>query len=439
MKKLITLLMFSLIGITQTWAWGDIYLYAEGHWSDDDNSYKMTCASTNNYYYIIPIANITSSEKGFNFRFHAHGDNSYSEEVCPYTNDAWITSTDYVGTRCINSVTHGNRAFLVPKNPNAKYACINISWRNDGSGDAWHITSTILDEETSVVYVNNTSFATVYAFAWDGYINQLGAWPGTIMTQNTDGTYSLENVAIGTNSKIIFNDGSDTGKSGELSFVANSLYNHSGQVNNQSVGVGSTYAISTYSSEYPLDFSEVDDIQAYVVTGVDGEGTLTTVKVSKDGETAGKKVPAKTGLLITAAAVSTSVDVPTTVSTDDIGTNWLKPGTGTTVNQTESDGSTNYVLTANTVNGTKEVKFYKVNGTSGNTVPTDKAYLQIPPSSPAPQFFNFDFDFSTPTGINKVQNSGFMANGLVYNLNGQRVAQPTKGLYIVNGRKVVIK
>jgi hypothetical protein len=27
----------------------------------------------------------------------------------------------------------------------------------------------------------------------------------------------------------------------------------------------------------------------------------------------------------------------------------------------------------------------------------------------------------------------------VYNLNGQRVAQPNKGLYIVNGKKVVIK
>ena len=29
--------------------------------------------------------------------------------------------------------------------------------------------------------------------------------------------------------------------------------------------------------------------------------------------------------------------------------------------------------------------------------------------------------------------------GEYYNLAGQRVAQPTKGLYIINGRKVVIK
>ena len=26
-----------------------------------------------------------------------------------------------------------------------------------------------------------------------------------------------------------------------------------------------------------------------------------------------------------------------------------------------------------------------------------------------------------------------------YNLNGQRVVQPTKGLYIVNGKKIVVK
>lgn len=33
----------------------------------------------------------------------------------------------------------------------------------------------------------------------------------------------------------------------------------------------------------------------------------------------------------------------------------------------------------------------------------------------------------------------FNVEGGGYNLAGQRVAQPTKGLYIVNGRKVVMK
>ena len=42
-------------------------------------------------------------------------------------------------------------------------------------------------------------------------------------------------------------------------------------------------------------------------------------------------------------------------------------------------------------------------------------------------------------GISSVRMTEAVKNGEVYNLNGQRVAQPTKGLYIINGRKVVVK
>ena len=43
------------------------------------------------------------------------------------------------------------------------------------------------------------------------------------------------------------------------------------------------------------------------------------------------------------------------------------------------------------------------------------------------------------TGIGSIDNGQLTIDNVVYNLNGQRVAQPTKGLYIVNGRKVIIK
>ena len=48
------------------------------------------------------------------------------------------------------------------------------------------------------------------------------------------------------------------------------------------------------------------------------------------------------------------------------------------------------------------------------------------------------YDNEIPTGITEVQDSKFMVNGY-YNLNGQRVTTPSKGLYIVNGKKVVVK
>ena len=65
-----------------------------------------------------------------------------------------------------------------------------------------------------------------------------------------------------------------------------------------------------------------------------------------------------------------------------------------------------------------------------------KAFLYIE-GSEAPQF-NLLLEGAGTTGIENVKGETVTNNGY-YNLNGQRVAQPTKGLYIVNGRVVVIK
>ena len=73
--------------------------------------------------------------------------------------------------------------------------------------------------------------------------------------------------------------------------------------------------------------------------------------------------------------------------------------------------------------------------------PANKAYLKVAKSNfptPAPALTAI-FDDGNTTGINTVKNAQFTENGEYYNLAGQRVAQPTKGLYIVNGRKVVVK
>lgn len=50
-------------------------------------------------------------------------------------------------------------------------------------------------------------------------------------------------------------------------------------------------------------------------------------------------------------------------------------------------------------------------------------------------------DFAMPTGIVEmnVEESGSFENGAYYNLNGVKVERPGKGVYIVNGKKVIIK
>ena len=92
------------------------------------------------------------------------------------------------------------------------------------------------------------------------------------------------------------------------------------------------------------------------------------------------------------------------------------------------DGSTIYAL------GKKGdvVGFAKVK--SGATVPAGKAYLVIGGGG-ARDFIGFDDE---TTGIESVKQQS-KADNQYFNIAGQRVAQPTKGLYIVNGKKVIIK
>ncbi|MBQ4387403.1 MAG: Ig domain-containing protein [Prevotella sp.] len=80
------------------------------------------------------------------------------------------------------------------------------------------------------------------------------------------------------------------------------------------------------------------------------------------------------------------------------------------------------------------VGFYKLSSTG--TIGANKAYLTYSGGAGAREFFLFD----EATGIEMpTVEDNADADAVVYDLQGRRVAQPTKGLYIVNGKKVIIK
>ena len=72
-------------------------------------------------------------------------------------------------------------------------------------------------------------------------------------------------------------------------------------------------------------------------------------------------------------------------------------------------------------------------GGSGATINSFRAYLT---DASGAREINFEDE---TTGLTDVSSKTSDGRGECFNLAGQRVAQPTKGLYIVNGRKVVIK
>lgn len=108
---------------------------------------------------------------------------------------------------------------------------------------------------------------------------------------------------------------------------------------------------------------------------------------------------------------------------------------GTSSRITNPDPGNVYVL------GNKEsagVAFYKLKSTG--TIRANKAYLKANNSAAANAFFNFDYD-ATATGVDSInaQDSEENADIKIYDLQGRRVANPGKGIYIVNGKKVLMK
>ena len=72
-------------------------------------------------------------------------------------------------------------------------------------------------------------------------------------------------------------------------------------------------------------------------------------------------------------------------------------------------------------------------------VAANKAYLVVPKSEQTARIQGFSFEDGIVTGIANMNREAMINNGSVYNMKGQRVAQPAKGLYIQNGKKVVVK
>ena len=132
-------------------------------------------------------------------------------------------------------------------------------------------------------------------------------------------------------------------------------------------------------------------------------------------------VPAGKGVII--EAVEGSYAPTFDVAAADIESD-LKVSNGTVV----GDGKTIYVL--NKVGG--NVGFYKL--AKDSPVGAGKAYLVIPETN-ARGFIGIDG--MELTGVNEVNvNKAVAKTGKIYNLNGQIVSKPTKGLYIVDGKVV---
>lgn len=184
------------------------------------------------------------------------------------------------------------------------------------------------------------------------------------------------------------------------------------------VTIGAT-GWATFVSSYALDFTE-SAVKAYIVTD---HNDYTLIKTQMTGT-----VPANTPLLLNAAEGNHNIPVVAS-STTSVAGNKLVAGNDGYVSE-GSEEEERYVLVAE---GNTAV-FKRIESTSA-FVPKGKAYLQFVGELEAP-FLDIIPGWATGIDAAKVVKA---AEGVYYNMSGQRVAQPTKGLYIVNGKKVILK
>ena len=153
------------------------------------------------------------------------------------------------------------------------------------------------------------------------------------------------------------------------------------------------------------------------VTVNEGNSTITLHEIP-----AKTVIPAKTGILVKATA-----GIHDFVVTSDKGAKLENNSLIAATTDVTSDGSTYFALTKI---GDK-VGFAVVN--NGVKIPAGKAYLKVPAATTA-KFFSLDGE---ATGINSVKTA--KADGAYYTLEGVKTTKPVKGLYIHNGKKIVVK
>ena len=189
----------------------------------------------------------------------------------------------------------------------------------------------------------------------------------------------------------------------------------------------SSAGVATYCSTNDLDFSGVTAYKAYTAMGYNKQtGNITVVEV--------KDAPAGTGLYI--KGTPGVYEEPAGLSNSY----FLNMLVGTTAPTTISpivDGFKNLIL----YNGANGVGFYTL--ASDYTVGANKAYLQLPAellgSNVGANFLGIEYE----EGVDGIENIDMSAadNAVWYSLDGRQLnGKPTqKGIYVVNGRKVVIK
>ena len=321
-------------------------------------------------------------------------------------NDNYAEAT---GTKTI-TVVDSNEPGATPENPYTVAEVIN----GTATGNNIYVKGFIVGE-----YVGNTTNPRTSGFTTDANIaiaDEFSSSPtagtsipvqlGTTVLKNAWGCQTTSGKLLGY--EVIIKGNIDT------YFSVNGIKSTSEVTAISVPATISSANYATFSNSFATDFSGTG-ITAYTATDNGSSVKLTEIE--------GGQVPANTPVVLYKAGGAT-VNVPVIASAAEVGDNDLH-----VVGEGGLTGVDVYVLSKPSG---YPVGFYLWDKTK--TLNPGKVYLQ-PQTTSARQYLLFDDQ--TTTAIESI--SVKADESAAYDLQGRRVMQPTKGLYIVNGKKVVIK
>ena len=303
---------------------------------------------------------------------------------------------------------------------------VNVTW-----GDTYHVTLVAVnDEDLEQGYLMKTQ---------DGKYNYCTSSQDLTASSDADiaASHALS-ITFNSSSNIVISahNNSFQYNSGTFRFYAagtqTAVYLYK-KVEEQAVySLGKSHPVTITAAKYAtccsdegLDFSTTG-VTVYKAKVSDGVVRLTEIE--------GGVVPPGVGVLLYKDVdVAELVNVPVKKTSNTIEDNELVGLVAKTAVPWTSDGKYNYILQKD---GEGQAKFFKATGANliGN-----RAYLHTAYEAAATAHaLEIDVNNNQATAIKQIERSDAIV-GNCYNLNGQRIARPQKGINVVNGHKVVVR
>ena len=184
-----------------------------------------------------------------------------------------------------------------------------------------------------------------------------------------------------------------------------------------------SYGYASFSADTDVDVPE--GVTVYIATEVGDEEVYLT---SEDTDV----IPANTGVILAGNEGSYILTISSSANTADFSENILIASSESPTVGEEDDGYTYYGLNAAAED---EAEFAVI--TNGTKLSGNKAYLKVKGDSSEAK--SLKISLSNATGISKAATESATSDGAVYSLQGIKVSSPSKGVYIQDGKKVLIK